>query len=115
MKKEPSITVNFRIWFYAGDNKLAGIGRIELLERIRQSGSITNAAKQMKMSYRQAWQMVKEMNERAKHPVVEKRLGGKDGGGAVVTEYGNTVINEFHVFNDKIKQFIKDEGKNIML
>jgi len=77
MSIKKKYNIRFRIWFYANEDKFLGKGRVELLERIKETGSITNAAKGMKMSYRQAWQMVNEMNESAPKIVVEKSLGGK--------------------------------------
>jgi molybdate transport system regulatory protein len=111
MAKSTKYEVKFRIWFYSGKEKLLGIGRVELLERIKKTGSIANAAKEMKMSYRQAWQMVKEMNERWKSPLVEKHLGGKKGGGAMVTEEGNRAITIFNELENKVSTVIKDELK----
>ena len=81
-----------------------GIGRVRLLEHIRETGSITNAAKAMKMSYRQAWQMVEDMNSRSDKPLVEKILGGKGGGGAKVTEAGEKAISLFYKLEQKIEQ-----------
>ena len=107
--------VRFRIWFYADEDKFLGKGRVELLERIKETGSITNAAKGMKMSYRQAWQMVNEMNESAPEIVVEKLLGGKGGGGASVTKAGEGAIQQFHEFEKKVSEFIAVESKKIKL
>jgi len=113
MKNKDS--VKFRIWFYSGEDKLLGKGRVELLERIKAGGSISKAAKDMKMSYRQAWQMVAEMNERSKSPLVEKQHGGNNGGGAIVTEAGEKAIAIFHELEDKVRVFIKKETDNINL
>lgn len=113
MAKTKKIDVKFRIWFYSDEEKLLGIGRVELLERILDTGSITNAAKGMKMSYRQAWQMVEEMNERSSSPLVEKKLGGKSGGGAMVTDAGLKAMEAFYEFENKVKKFIKEESKNL--
>ncbi|MBL7899892.1 MAG: LysR family transcriptional regulator [Crocinitomicaceae bacterium] len=103
----------FRIWFYSKDGKILGKGRVELLELIDKTGSISAAAKEMKMSYRQAWQMVEEMNERSANPLVEKQLGGKSGGGTVITEAGHQAIKQFHELEKKIKIFIAQESKKI--
>ena len=113
--KNKKYCVDFRVWFNSGKDKLLGIGRVELLERINKTGSISKAAKGMKMSYRQAWQMVSEMNERSKLPLVEKQLGGKNGGGAIITEAGKRAIILFHELENKIRTFIKEETKNIKL
>jgi len=114
MKEKNNFSVDFRIWFYAGEEKLLGKGRVELLERIKETGSIANAAKEMKMSYRQAWQMVEEMNERAKSPLVEKQLGGKNGGGTFITKEGEKWIKIFYALHKKIDSFIKQETKKII-
>ncbi|MFV0529926.1 MAG: winged helix-turn-helix domain-containing protein [Flavobacteriales bacterium] len=107
--------VSFRIWLYSGDDKFLGKGRVELLERIHNTGSISVAAKEMKMSYRQAWQMVKEINERSNLPLVKKQLGGKSGGGTKVTEAGYKAIETFHKLENKVRDFIKTESKKIEL
>lgn len=114
MSSKKKYSVKFRIWFYADGDKFLGKGRVELLERIKGTGSITNAAKGMKMSYRQAWQMVNEMNESAPEIVVEKSLGGKGGGGATLTKAGEQAIEQFHEFENKVNQFIVEESKKII-
>lgn len=105
--------VSFRIWFFSDNEKFLGRGRVELLERIQQKGSIAKAAAEMKMSYRQAWQMVKEMNERANEPLVEKTLGGKGGGGAKLTKAGEKIIETFHEFEKKVFDFVESQSKKI--
>lgn len=105
--------LKLRIWIYAKGEKLIGKGRVELLELINETGSISSAAKEMKMSYRQAWQMVKEMNERASKPLVKKQLGGKHGGGASLTDLGVKTIREFRVLEQKINEFATNEMNRI--
>ncbi|MDT0498096.1 LysR family transcriptional regulator [Algiphilus sp. W345] len=88
-----SIRSNF--WLMVGDKSLAGRGRIELLERIAETGSIRQAAMAMRMSYRAAWDAVDAMNQRAAAPVVSRATGGRGGGGAVLTEAGVRLVNLF--------------------
>ncbi|MCC7050519.1 MAG: LysR family transcriptional regulator [Bacteroidia bacterium] len=111
MPKQKKISIDFRVWIFSDGEKLFGKGRIELLEKIKKSGSILSAAKEMKMSYRQAWQMVQEMNERAFGPLVEKKMGGRSGGGATITTEGEKAIKQFHILENKIKKFIQTEIK----
>lgn len=115
MAKPKKYNITFRIWINSDGEKLLGIGRVELLQNIKNTGSITQAAKLMKMSYRQAWQMVTEMNERAKKPLVVKLLGGKSGGGAKLTYEGEKAIVEFYKLNDKVEALLKSESKTINL
>ncbi len=109
MAKRSTFRTKFRLWIYAGDEKLLGPGRVELLERIHRTGSIQKAAAEMKMSYRQAWQMVQEINERAGRPYVEKHLGGKGGGGALVTEAGLKAVAEFNLMERRIQEKVQAE------
>ncbi len=72
-----------------------GAGKVELLERIVETGSISQAAKTMKMSYRRAWLLIDELNQMFSKPCVETAAGGAHGGGAVVTAFGKKVIVTF--------------------
>lgn len=107
------IAVEFRIWFFCAGEKLLGKGRVELLERIQRTGSILNAAKEMKMSYRQAWQMVQEINARAPLPYVEKKMGGRGVGGAIITTDGSEAIARFHNLHNKVEEFIQAQLKEL--
>ncbi|MBL7890786.1 MAG: LysR family transcriptional regulator [Bacteroidia bacterium] len=109
------LKIDFRIWIFNNGEKLFGKGRVELLEKINKSGSIANAAKEMNMSYRQAWQMVNEMNKRSNHPLVEKQLGGKNGGGAILTQAGKSAINKFNELEKRINAVIVEETKKLEL
>ncbi|MGL6019883.1 MAG: molybdenum-dependent transcriptional regulator [Gibbsiella quercinecans] len=66
--------------------------RIALLKQVLNSGSISQGAKLAGISYKSAWDAINEMNQLADHPVVESVTGGKGGGGAQVTHYGQRLI-----------------------
>ena len=104
-----------RVWLKTGDEKVLGRGRVELLERIRDSGSIRQAALQMKMSYKQAWDMVNHLNTHFASPLVISQRGGKGGGKAVLTEQGVRVITYFHQLQQKFQEFLdsSEEGINL--
>jgi molybdate transport system regulatory protein len=108
-------TLGFRVWINEEQGHFIGTGRVRLLENIRETGSITNAAKAMKMSYRQAWQMVEDMNSRSEKPLVEKILGGKGGGGALVTETGEKTIKLFYKLEEKVAKLSKELSEKINL
>ncbi len=84
-----------------------------LLERIREHGSITRAAKSMEMSYRHAWDLVDSMNRQSKTPFVEVAAGGKGGGGARVTEEGEKAIRLFRKFAEDFETFLEHEQKKL--
>lgn len=72
-----------------------GPGKIELLEQIAAQGSISAAGRAMEMSYRRAWELVEELNTLFGKPVVERQAGGRNGGGARVTDLGLALITRF--------------------
>lgn len=84
--------VHFRLRITRGDDIAVGPGKIELLEAIAASGSITAAAKQLGMSYRRAWLLVDTMNRNFRSPVVAAESGGSHGGGTALTPTGTAAV-----------------------
>ena len=77
-------------------NKIAlGPGKIELLMLVEKTGSIGEAAKHMKMSYMRAWSLVQTMNECFKLPVIKTIRGGRDRGGATLTDTGYDILKSY--------------------
>lgn len=100
-----------RIWIDGKEGTFLGYGRIVLLERIREHGSLTEAAKSMVMSYRHAWELVDWMNRQAAKPLVESSTGGKGGGGARLTEEGEKAVRLFWKFYADFQGFLEREAE----
>ena len=83
-------TVRFRIDF--GKRCSVGIGKIELLEAIAHTGSLSQAARVLRMSYRRAWLLLEDLNSSFDRRVVTTTTGGRGGGGAQLTEFGASLI-----------------------
>lgn len=98
--------IDGRFWLTKDDKNFLGSGRIELLEKIAQKGSIHAAAKAMKMSYKAAWERVNAMNDIADRPIIEKTTGGRGGGGTVLTEHAYELIATFKRFAELHRQFM---------
>lgn len=77
-------------------NPAMGPGKARLVALIAESGSISAAARKMGMSYRRAWQLVEALNKSFNQPVVLTAVGGKRGGGAVVTDFGKRLVAHYH-------------------
>jgi molybdate transport system regulatory protein len=86
-------TLRLRILF---EDAMLGPGKAELLERIRDTGSIAAAGRQMEMSYKRAWMLVEEMNDAFHEPLVISTRGGPGGGGAQLTPTGARVLDLYH-------------------
>jgi molybdate transport system regulatory protein len=95
MAVKPTPRVQFRLRIAAGTDIAVGPGKIELLEAIAKTGSITAAARALGMSYRRAWLLVDTMNRCFKQPVVEAEAGGKRGGGTRLTLSGARAVRHY--------------------
>ncbi|WP_254412467.1 winged helix-turn-helix domain-containing protein [Dyadobacter diqingensis] len=109
------IKIRFRHWVYIDDMKFFGPGRLELLERIEETGSIAKAAKLMGMSYKKAWLMVDEMNSYAQSPYVITQKGGQHGGGTQVTETGKKVMEAYKKLDAKLSAVAEAERELLSL
>lgn len=81
-----------RLVLERGGITILGRNRIDLLWAIRKSGSITKAANIVGLSYKAAWDSIDSMNNMAEKPLVERVVGGKNGGGTLLTDYGNRLL-----------------------
>lgn len=81
-----------RIRLMQGGEIALGPGKADLLQAIREHGSISAAARRMGMSYRRAWLLVDTMNRCFREPLVLSAAGGSQGGGANLTPHGEAVL-----------------------
>jgi molybdate transport system regulatory protein len=92
--KEPTAT-RLRLRLLLGDSAMLGPGKAQLLELIRETGSISAAGRQIGMSYKRAWTLVEEMNAAFRDPLVASARGGPGGGGAILTDTGEQVLRHY--------------------
>jgi molybdate transport system regulatory protein len=78
-----------------------GPGKARLLECIRDTGSISAAARDMRMSYKRAWLLLDSMNQAFSAPVIVAAPGGAKGGGAALTEFGAEVLERYRRIHDR--------------
>jgi len=88
-----SPVVRFRIDF--AEHGSLGPGKIRLLEAIRETGSLSQGARRMGMSYRRAWLLIESLKQTFKEPVTSASTGGKSGGGMLITEFGESLIASY--------------------
>lgn len=101
--------IRVRVWVDLDGERFFGPGRAELLQLIDDTGSISKAAKSMGMSYKKAWAMIDEMNEKAKKPYVIAQKGGQKGGGTVVTEAGKKMVEAYTKMMSRIHAIVEKE------
>ena len=86
-----------------------GPGKAKLLESIRDTGSISAAAREMGMDYKRAWTLLNSMNEAFTEPVVSAAPGGARGGGATLTEFGAEVLERYRRVQEQSEKLAADD------
>lgn len=81
-------------------NNAIGPGKIALLEKMREHGSLSQAAKALDMSYRRAWQLLNSLNQSFREPLVVTAVGGSGGGGSTLTALGESMIATYRDFEE---------------
>jgi molybdate transport system regulatory protein len=94
--------IRFRIDF--ANNCYVGPGKIDLLEAIHRSGSLSQAARDLGMSYRRAWLLVDSLKSSFRESVTIAETGGKGGGGVTLTQFGRQLIRSYRALERDIAQ-----------
>jgi molybdate transport system regulatory protein len=95
-------TVRFRIDF--GPRCSVGIGKVQLLETIADSGSLSQAARALRMSYRRAWLLLQDLNDSFDEPVACTSVGGRGGGGVALTAFGRRLVQDYRSLELRIEE-----------
>jgi molybdate transport system regulatory protein len=97
----PTPSVRIRVDF--NNHESVGPGKIALLEHIAASGSLSQAARELRMSYRRAWQLLDSTNTSFLEKVAITAKGGRGGGGARLTPFGEALVNSFRAFERDVQ------------
>ena len=99
--------VAYKVWIDS-HGQAFGEGPYELLIRTRRSGSLHQAARQMGMSYSKAWKLIQIMEKRLGFPLLDKRVGGRSGGGSEVTAEAEDLINRYAQFRKDVRETLEE-------
>lgn len=94
--------LKIKLQLYCGDEIAMGPGKADLLEAIDREGSISAAGRALGMSYRRTWLLVDTMNRCWDLPLVETAMGGKQGGGARVSELGHSILRQYRILQNNL-------------
>jgi molybdate transport system regulatory protein len=92
--------LRYKIWL-EDDNKVFGEGPYDLLRRVEKLGSLNKAAKEIKMSYSQAWELINMLENRLGFKLLEKKAGGKNGGGSLLTKEADDLMTKYGKFREE--------------
>ena len=98
-----------RLWIEKQGEIFLSWGRVVLLERIQETGSIAAAARSMEMAYSHAWSLVATMNRMAGEDLVARTFGGRNGGKAWLTPAGQAAVKQFWELAGKFREWLKNQ------
>lgn len=104
-----------RVQIYCDDEIAMGPGKADLLEAIAREGSISGAGRALGMSYRRTWLLVDAMNRCWSAPLVETATGGKQGGGARVTELGQSLLAHYRALQNDLRTASQGQPLDAMM
>ena len=108
--KSKGMRIKGRLWLEKDGETLLSWGRVVLLERIRETGSIAAAARSMEMAYSHAWTLVAKMNRLAGEELVARTLGGRRGGQAWLTPSGEAAVDRFWKLRASFQEWLQEQG-----
>lgn len=112
-KSHNDIEIKSKLWLEVNGEPVFGRGRRFLLEAIDRYGSVNQAAKDVNISYRKAWSHIKAMEERLGIKLVERRAGGKNGGGATLTDDARLFIKKYEALENRIREMVDERFEKV--
>ena len=95
--------LKIKLQLYCGSEIAMGPGKADLLDAIVREGSISGAGRALGMSYRRTWLLVDAMNRCWQAPLVETAMGGKQGGGARLSDLGRAVLGHYRALQAAVE------------
>lgn len=107
--KPKKTRTGLRLRIYVKPDVMMGPGRAELLEGIRDTGSIAAAGRRMSMSYKRAWSLIETMNQEFGSDVVSGSKGGAHGGGSSLTPLGEELVTRYRKMEAATQEAIRSD------
>lgn len=105
--------IKTKVWIEKERKLIFGSEKASILKTIVETGSINKTAKKMNMSYRHAWSYLQSIEKRIGIQMLIKVKGGKDGGGAILTDYAKDLIKKFEMLECETRLFADRRFKEI--
>ena len=113
--KASKVQVRSKVWLEAQGRPVLGPGRQELLRAVDEQGSISRAARLLKISYRKAWGQLKAMEVQLGLPLVRKQTGGQGGGGARLTTEAKDLLSKYARLSRGMEEEVNEKFRRIFL
>ena len=112
-KSHNGFGIRSKLWIEVNGEPVFGRGRRFLLEAIDNHGSINQAAKEVDISFRKAWSHIKAMEERLGVKLIERQTGGRNGGGAILTDDARSFLKKYEALEKGVQEIVDRKFKKI--
>ena len=109
------IKIKSKFWIEVDGKPVFGSGKRCLLEAIEKYGSINQAAKEIRISYRTAWSHLNAMEQRLGIKLIDRQTGGKNGGGTVLTEQARTLLRQYKNLENGMHKIVDARFRKLFL
>ncbi|MCC7264002.1 MAG: LysR family transcriptional regulator [Candidatus Latescibacteria bacterium] len=103
------VEIRTKIWLEVEGHPFCH-GKAALLSAIQQHGSIRQAARQLRMSYRRAWEYIRDLEASLQFTVVDTQAGGTRGGGAHLTPRGIALLDTYQAVHERVAEAVSTHG-----
>lgn len=107
------LKLRYKIWIEKDREKVFGDGPLDILHRVKKTGSLRQAAEEINMSYSQAWNLIKDLEKRLGFNLLKRKVGGERGGGSEITEEARKLMTKFKLFREEADQSLNSLYKKI--
>jgi molybdate transport repressor ModE-like protein len=97
-----------KVWLESAGGHVLGRGRAALLDAVARHGSLAQAARDLGMSYRHAWSMLRAAERNSGHSLVHARRGGAGGGGSYLTDHGRLLLCNYRDIESRFQAFLQE-------
>jgi molybdate transport system regulatory protein len=112
-KNHNGLSIRSKLWIEVSGKPVFGRGRRFLLEAIDAHGSINRAAREVDISFRKAWAYIKAMEDRLGIKLVERQAGGRNGGGALLTDEARDLLRKYEALEQGIQKIVDERFKKV--
>src|SRR6056297_3402912 len=104
MIRDDFMKLNYKLWLEEDGERLFGDGPADILRLVDKLGSLSKSAAAINMSYSQAWQLIDKLEKKLGFKLLEKQVGGAEGGGSTLTKKGRLIMDTFLNFRTEARR-----------
>jgi molybdate transport system regulatory protein len=101
------LEIKFKVWIEKDGSHVLGKGGADILQAIKDEGSIMLASKKLGMSYRYVWEYLRKVERRTGLKLVIKDRGGVKGGGTTLSREGEYLLELFKNLDSTISNVVE--------